>query len=384
MWRRSATATSSASATRLPRSSAAPVAPAPASSTTSRSPPTDAELLRDEAVLPREEHERRDVSRSGRDEDPRRTLAEQIDGRRVRDPEPQAGAEAAVAVAPDRAFGERDGQAATRNVLGRGEEAPVRRLTDERLDRGLQSQVEAGWAVLRRDARQSGVLAPREARRRLADQDDHVAVGSEGRPHQAIDVLEQADDPDLRRRGDRAAGRFVVERDVAAGDRQAERAARVAHAPDGLRQLPERLGPGRVAVVEAVRHAERPRPGDRHVAGRLRDAHRGPEPRVRLPDGLVAVGGRDERLRCPLDPEDRGALARPGDGIRLDRRVVLLEDRPASRRGWPNRAARGAPRRGPCRAPAAVPRRQPGHPARVRGGCGAAGRRSGRGRWRRW
>ena len=158
-----------------------------------------------------------------------------------------------------------------------------------------------------------------------------VAVGDEGRPDERVDVVGEPDDADLGRRGDRAAGRLVVERDVAAGDRDPEGPAGVAEAADGLPQLPERLRPGGVAEVEAVRDAQRARPGDAHVAGRLGDRQRGAEVRVERGDGLVAVGRGDEGPPRPLDAEHGGAAPGAGDRVRLDVVVVLLVD-PAARR----------------------------------------------------
>ena len=68
----------------------------------------------------------------------------------------------------------------------------------------------------------------------VADEDDRVARRAERRSDAPVDVVEQPDDADLGRGGDRAGGRFVVERDVAAGDRDAEGPTGVAEAADPL------------------------------------------------------------------------------------------------------------------------------------------------------
>ena len=259
-----------------------------------------ADLAGRQATLGRQREERGYVSGPGRQDQPRWAFAEQVDGRRAVDEQPDP----CSAIPPDRALGQGDGQAAGGHVLGRGHETAPDRLADEALDGRLPGEVEPGRAVLRGHPGQLGVGAAGQARRRLADEDDRVAVGHELRPDEPADIVEQADDPDLGRRRDRPAGRLVVERDVAAGDRQVERPAGVGQAPDAFLELPECLRPGRVGVVQAVRHAERPGAGDRHVAGRLGHAQRRAEPRVDRADRLVRVGRRDQRLRRALDPQD--------------------------------------------------------------------------------
>ena len=66
--------------------------------------------------------------------------------------------------------------------------------------------------------------------------------------------------PDRRGRVDGARGALVVEGDVAAGDRRAERATGVGDAAAGLAELEEHLRLLRVAEVEAVGDAEGPAP----------------------------------------------------------------------------------------------------------------------------
>ncbi len=103
-----------------------------------------------------------------------------------------------------------------------------------------------------------------------------------------------------------------------------------------------------------------------------------PEVRIQRPDGLVAVGGGHQGLGRALDPEHGRAVARPGDGVRADRRVVLLEDGPARGQVRPNRAGPAARRPGPCPARAGDPRarRRRRAPARRRRWVGAVPTRS--------
>src|SRR5258707_15123190 len=67
------------------------------------------------------------------------------------------------------------------------------------------------------------------------------------------DVLRIADDPDDAHRGrrvDRAGGRLIVEADVAAGDRDVERAATLGESVDRLLKLVEIFRIVRIAEVE--------------------------------------------------------------------------------------------------------------------------------------
>ena len=108
---------------------------------------------------------------------------------------------------------------------------------------------------------------------------------------------------------DGAGGTLVVEGDVAAGDRRAERAAGVGDAAAGLAELEEHLGLLRVAEVEAVGDAERPRAGAGDVARRLGHG------------GLAALVGieRDEPgVAVHASPRARSRC--PGPGARRRRR----------------------------------------------------------------
>ena len=175
------------------------------------------------------------------------------------------------------------------------------------------------------------------------------------------------------RRGDGAGRGLVVEGDVAAGHRQTERPARVRQAAHALAQLPERLGPGRVAVVEAVGDAQGPGAGDRDVAGRLRDGQRRAQPRIERPDRLVAVRRGDERPGRALHPQDGGAAAGSGDGVGADRRVVLVVDGVARRQvGRPEEAEQDGPRVHPALRQAVADHRRC---ARSRGAAPVGGRR---------
>ena len=106
----------------------------------------------------------------------------------------------------------------------------------------------------------------------------------------AIRMLEQADDADDRRGIDRPAVRLVVQADVAAGDRHAERAAGLADALDGLRELPHDRGPLGVAEVEAVGRAERTGAGAGDVARRFGHREHRAAPRVEIATDEIVSG----------------------------------------------------------------------------------------------
>ena len=100
---------------------------------------------------------------------------------------------------------------------------------------------------------------------------DHVAGGAKRSANHQVRVFDQPDDTQHRRRQHASTIRLVVETDVAASDRNLQRAARRSHAFDGPRKLPHDLGPLWIGEVEAVGRANRlpARAGD--VARRFGD-----------------------------------------------------------------------------------------------------------------
>ena len=105
---------------------------------------------------------------------------------------------------------------------------------------------------------------------------------------------------------------LVVEADVAAGDRQAELAAAVGQAADGLGELPHDLGLLRGAEVQAVGDGERLRAGHGDVAVGLGEVQLGAGVRVEPGEAGVAVEG--ERDAAVAAPRRCGRRRRPRAG----------------------------------------------------------------------
>src|SRR5215470_13717669 len=84
------------------------------------------------------------------------------------------------------------------------------------------------------------------------EQDDNVAGGAERYFEQPCGIVENTEHADDRRRINRTAERFVVEADVAAGDRCTEGVARFGDAVDGFTELPHHFGFFRTAEIEAI------------------------------------------------------------------------------------------------------------------------------------
>src|ERR1019366_5706209 len=78
-------------------------------------------------------------------------------------------------------------------------------------------------------------------------------------------------DADDGRGIDTAAEGFVVQADVAAGDRRVEEAAGVGHAPDRFDELSHDFGALRVAEIEAVGGGRGHRADDREIAAAFGD-----------------------------------------------------------------------------------------------------------------
>ena len=122
----------------------------------------------------------------------------------------------------------------------------------------------------------------------------------------------------------RADGALVVERDVAAGHRGAERAAGVGDPAARLAELEEHFGLFGVAEVEAVGDAERPRPGAGDIAGRLRDGRLAALIGIERDQPVVAVHADGDPEPGARNPEHAGVSAGPQHGRRLHGGVVLL------------------------------------------------------------
>ena len=202
----------------------------------------------------------------------------------------------------------------------------------------------AAWSVRSSPRSACGQLAER----RLAAQLRELGAGGRGRPRagrddgddvallreaeaaRALGLRQLADQPDDRGREDRAGAGLVVERHVAADDRDRERAAGVGEARDGARELPGDVRLLRVAEVEAVGQPER-LGADAGEVGRA------------LEHGLdrAAVGVAGDAAAVAVDRDGDRAAARQREhrgvgrlgaahGARADEAVVLLE-RPAAR-----------------------------------------------------
>ena len=141
---------------------------------------------------------------------------------------------------------------------------------------------------------------------------------------------------------------LVVERDVAADDREVEGAAGLGHAFDAADELAHDLGPLRVAEIHAVGGRERGGADRAEVAiglgDRLLAALEGVGEAIARGD----VGGDGERLAGAVDPDHRGSR-RPGAG--RCRRRPCGHIAPRSSGGWRGRArpsARAGRRRRRC------------------------------------
>ena len=141
----------------------------------------------------------------------------------------------------------------------------------------------------------------------------------------AGDVVDHAEHGDDRRRVDRHVAGLVVERDVAAGDGDAELEASVAQALDGLGELPHDLGVLGGAEVQAVADAHGLRAGDGDVAVRLGERELRALARVELRVATVGVGrDRDAEARLLVDAHHAGVVGVAERGVAEHVVVVLV------------------------------------------------------------
>ena len=139
-----------------------------------------------------------------------------------------------------------------------------------------------------RARRRAPSRAPRGRHGRTDARDACTLASTRGAGRSPIEVVDEAEHADDRRRVDVVARGLVVEADVAADDRDAERPARLGHAVDRLGELPHHLGMLGVAEVEAVDERERPRARRR----------RGSQPPRRRPARCRAAGRRRTSDGC--------------------------------------------------------------------------------------
>ena len=235
---------------------------------------------------------------------------------------------------------------------------------------------------------------------RGADQRDRVALAREAQPAGARRVGQLADHADDRRRVDRPLAALVVERDVAAHHRHAERAAGVAEPGHGARELPRDVRLLGVAEVQAVGQARaarrrrtpgwpstraRPRPRRRTGSTATRRPLPSIETAIAPPESSVSTAAsacsgrrtvreptrqsycsnahrREARLALPSSASSVPPASRPASSTALGR---------AGRSASPAAAARGRRpgTRRPARSPAGrrpAPRRRTRAAARCR------------------
>ena len=162
---------------------------------------------------------------------------------------------------------------------------------------------------------------------RLAEQQQHLALGLERARGAAGDVVEDPEHADDRGRQDRRVAGAVVEGHVAAGDGDAELAAAVGQTAAGLGERPHHLGVLGGAEVQAVGHGHRHRAGRGDVAAGLGQRQ--------LRAGVGVEGGeaartvqrhRDADVGVLVEAQHAGVVRHRQHGVAQHVPVVLLGD----------------------------------------------------------
>ena len=210
---------------------------------------------------------------------------------------------------------ERDREPAVAHVVhARRPRARRRARRRARAARAAASRSAAGGIPPVSPCTHRGPLRTAELGPGRAEHDDRVARGAGaaagGASRELVDQPEHADD---RRRVDVGAARLVVEGDVAADHRDAERFARLAHAFDDLGELPHHLGVLGIAEVEAVHERERTRARASRRCARLRAPRAGRRCAGRAGRSAPC---RRSRARAPSSCPSRAAPRRRRPGRR--------------------------------------------------------------------
>ncbi|OIQ79797.1 hypothetical protein GALL_384550 [mine drainage metagenome] len=250
---------------------------------------------------------------------------------------------------PQARLDERLGEAALGEVVGRVDQVVSRGVDQDLREGALGREVDP-----RREPAEVGVhdVRPRRAVQLSAcgaEQVDRQSRDGPARRCRAGDVVDHAEDPDDRRRMDRGvdlprlAG-AVVQRDVPAGDRDAEGLAGVRETLDGLHELPHRVRVLGRAEVQAVGDRERARARGGDVAVRLGEGELGAGVRVELGPAAVRVGRERDAEPGGLVDADHAAVVRLGQArVALHEPVVLVGD--PGLRGQVRRAEQAQQRR---------------------------------------
>src|SRR5438270_6314706 len=139
------------------------------------------------------------------------------------------------------------------------------------------------------------------------------------------DIFQNSDHAENRSRIDSLAKRFVIEADVAAGDRNLELFASFGDSVDDLGKLPHDVRLLGIAEVQAVGRAHGSCAGAGYVTGGFRDGVHCAKLGVEVTPAAIAIERHRERSVRTFDANDpaitgTGAL----NGVGLDHGIVLL------------------------------------------------------------
>ena len=215
-----------------------------------------------------------------------------------------------IAAGPERTLRKRHREAALRTVVSRSRE-PFARCEDQQL---LQCsfcvQIHLGrhacdYAL----GRLQLVLAAPEFMPGLTEQNDRVAAALEAAAEHLARVLNEPHDTQHGRRIDRPAIGFVVEADIAAGNRDVERLARGGDPFDGFAELPHDFRPFWITEVQAVGRTDWRSPGARHVPRSFNHSKDGSSIRIEIAVAAVAIDRQGKRAIGALDANHSGSHA---------------------------------------------------------------------------
>src|ERR1700719_2901989 len=113
-----------------------------------------------------------------------------------------------------------------------------------------------------------------------AQQDDFSSGIHEIHLHRFVDVFENSDHPNHRSRVNTLAESFVVEADIAAGNRRIKFLASFGNPVNRLRKLPHNVRLFWVAEIETISSADRSCSGASYFAGGFGDRVHGAETRI--------------------------------------------------------------------------------------------------------
>ena len=203
---------------------------------------------------------------------------------------------------------------------------PAKPLRADIRKRNLSTKVNLGRQAAKVPVHHVRPLTARELIARLTKLEDDVAFApcNRGALRNIFDHAEHTDDG---RRQNRGATGLVVERHIAAGDRDIEFEATIGQTARGFGELPHHFGVFWGTEVQTIRHGERNCSGDTHIAIGLGECEFCAVVRVKFCEATIAVSRHSDSATSDfINTDHAGVFWLCKHGVAEHVTVILIGD----------------------------------------------------------